>query len=186
MRPLLALPLFFGAALYLGGTAHAQQQESRIEKILQPDMNQSFNAEKAKHFGSNAFETKSSKNFGLKALSWPQKFDSKEFLTGSYRNDKNFWMGDFKYSVGDAYSTKPRSLLVLPQKETKAVAVKTAPGMDKHSEAASIPTRDFRGREFQKMKTPLSPDQGANNSYEGTLTELKSIDDVRALLNKSK
>lgn len=96
-------------------------------------------------------------------------------------------MGDFKYSTDNA-NTKPRIPFALSEKayDTKAMAVNAATGTDKRFTAAEVPTRDFRGPERKNLKKALTPEQQAANAYDGTLTELKSIDDVRALLNKSK
>ena len=187
MRCPLFLSLALGGIVCLCGAARAQQQETRIEKILKPDMNRSFNLAKEKSFGSNAFESKDCTSINLKSLSWSQKFNSKEYLTGSFHNDKNFWMGDFKYSAGEA-NTKPRFSLALPGKsyDVKSATVKSAYGVEKSYEAASVPTHDFRGKEREKFNKALTPEQAAANAYDGTLTELKSIDDVRDLLNKSK
>ena len=132
-------------------------------------------------------DSKGSRNIELKSVSWPKKFDAKEFLTGNFKGDKPFWMGDFKYATAEA-NTTPRSQLVLPKNSDagKSAAVKSARESQKHYETGTVPTRDFRGKEREKLNTSLTPQQAANNGYRGGLTELKSIDDVRALLNKSK
>ena len=186
MRPLLFFSLVLGGVLCLGAAAQAQQQESRIEKILKPDRNQSFDLMQAKKFGSKSFDSKTSRNFQLKSVSTPQKFNAKEFLTGKFHNEKSFWMGDFKYSAGENFNL-PHSFQLPKNFSTNAVVVNRATGLDKHYDAANIPTRDYRGTERNKMRSHLTPQQAAQNGYDaGELKELKSIDDVRALLNKSK
>ncbi|MEI8235005.1 MAG: hypothetical protein WCH57_10005 [Verrucomicrobiota bacterium] len=186
MRRHLFLPLVLGGLLCLGGGARAE--DSRMDQILHPGTERAFDLTKEKRFGSKAFDSRSNKVIEKKSVFLPQKFDTKTYLTGGYHNDKAFWMGDFKYSVGAA-NTTPRSLFLAPGKtyQTKAAPVKDAPGVKQYTDASTmLPTRDFRGKERQKLGTLLTPQQAANNGYQGDLTELKSIDDVRALLNKSK
>ena len=181
------LSLFLVGALCLGVTAQAQQQEEKIERILHPDMNKSFDLSMQKKFGSNAFESRTNRVVEMKTISDPRQYAIKSFLTGAFHGDKSFWMGDFKYSASEA-NMQPRHLFALPTKSysTKPMAVKDAAGVDKKYDAANVPTRDFRGKEREKLRTQLTPEQAANNGYRGDLNELKSIDDVRALLNKSK
>ncbi len=181
------LPLLLGGALCLGAAAQAQQQEEKIDKILHPDLNKSFDTSVQKTFGSSAFDSKTRRVIELKPIQEPRKYSLKSFLTGAFHGDKSFWMGDFKYSTREANS-QARHLFAFPEKNyvTKPLEVKNANGVDKHYEAANVPTRDFRGKESERLRTPLTPDQAANNGYRGDMHELKSIDDVRALLNKSK
>ena len=187
MRPLLLIPLFLMGALYPGGAVQAQQQESRMEKMIHPDLNQSFDLERSKAFGLKAFQTRSRGSTDAKSFSFSQKFNPKEYLTGSFKGEKSFWLGDFKYSTTEANLTS-RSRLVLPKNSeaAKSAPVKSDRDAQKRYETGTVPTRDFRGKEREKMYTSLTPEQAANNGYRGDLHELKSIDDVRALLNKSK
>ncbi len=189
MRSTLTLPLIAGGLLCLGAaTAGAQEQESRIEKILKPDMTRQYDYGKTAS-GAKAFNSSTggrvpveNKAFGLR------KFDAKDYLTGAYNGQKSCWMGDFKYNADDKKAS--RFLFIFPSKnyKTQTAATKDYSGAQKkYSDAAvSNPTRDFRGKEREKLKQHLTPEQAANNGYRGDLIQLKSIDDVRALLNKSK
>lgn len=187
MRPLVLFLLLLAAVLCPSGAVQAQQQESRMDKMLHPDLNQSFDVDKSKSFGSRAFDSKSRRSTEAKSFSLPQKFNSREYLTGAYSGGKSFWLGDFKYSTAEA-NTTPRSKLVLTTNSdaTKTSPVKSDRDAQKQYETRAVATRDFRGKERAKLNTSLTPEQAANNGYRGELTELKSIDDVRALLNKSK
>lgn len=171
----------------LGTAAFAQQQESRINKIIKPNLNQSFDTSTAKSFGTNSFDKTNGKSVSLKTSSWTQVFNIKAFLTRNFRNDKSVWMSDSKFATTDA-NTSPRSPLRVTEKvaATKAATVKTAYDAEKGYDTRTAPTRDYRGKEMEKFGAHLTPEQAANNGYRGGLTELKSIDDVRALLNKSK
>ena len=184
----LFLLLMLGGALCLGGTAQAQMQEEKINRILRPDESKSFDLSVQKKFGTTGFNSSTGKVIEMKKVSDSRQYSIKSFLAGTFRSDKSFWMGDFKYSGASEANTQPRHLLTLPEKNynAKTVAMKSATGWDKKYDAASVPTRDFRGKEHEKFKVPLTPEQAANNGYRGDLNELKSIDDVRALLNKSK
>ena len=183
----LIFQLVLVGALCLGGAAHAQQQEEKINKILHPDMNKSFNTSMQKKFAStNAFNSSTNKVIELKTVSESRNYSIKSFLTGNFHHETSFWMGDFKYSASET-NPLPRSFMLAGKSfNTKTVAVKSATGFNKHYDAANVPTRDFRGKERGKLNAHLTADQAANNGYRGELTELKSIDDVRALLNKSK
>ena len=187
MRPLVLLPLLLAAELYPGHALQAQQQDSRMDRIMHPDLSQSFDLDKSKMYGSKAFDSKSRSSAEPKGFFLPHKFNSKEYLTGAYSGGKSFWLGDFKYSTTEA-NTTPRSQLKLSASSdaTKASPVKADRDAKKQYETHSVATRDFRGKERAKLNTSLTPEQAANNGYRGDLHELQSIDDVRALLNKSK
>lgn len=185
-RSLLS-PFLLGGLLCLGGTAHAQMQEEKVDRILHPNMNKSFDTSMQKKFGTGSFNNSTNgKVIELKTVSESRKYNIKSFLTGEFHGEKSFWMGDFKYNLKENKSLS-RSFL-LPEKNfsTNAMPVKGASGMDKKYDAASVPTRDYRGVERNKMRAHLTPQQAAQNGYEGELKELKSIDDVRSLLNKNK
>jgi len=184
----LFLLLMLGGALCLGSAAQAQQQEEKINRILRPDENKSFDTSLQKKFGTTGFNSSTGKTIVVKKVPESRPYNIKNFLAGTFHSEKSFWMGDFKYSGTSEANTQPRHLFTLPEKSysAKPVAMKSATGWDKKYDAASVPTRDFRGKERAKLNVPLTPEQAANNGYQGELTELKSIDDVRALLNKSK
>lgn len=188
MRPSVLLLLLVAGLLCLGTAAQAQQQESRIDQILNPDPTRRFDLRNAKSYGIRNYKGQSGKVVETKSATLPDKFRAKEYLTGAFHSQKSFWQGDFKYSVNEA-NTKSRFLFLLPGKSytTQAVPTKAFPDKGKYRDAsATSPTRDFRGKERDKMNKHLTPEQATNNGYRGDLHELKSIDDVRALLNKSK
>lgn len=187
MRPRLALPLLFlGAVLCPGAALLAQQQESRIAKILNPDPTRVFDVDSGKTYGAKTFYSRP-RAADPKAYNLPDRFNAKEYLTGGYQGQKGFWMGDFKYRA-NAANTTPRSELVIPKNREagKSAPVKADRDAQKRYATGSVPTRDFRGKEREKLNTLFTPEQAANNGYRGDLQELKSIDDIRALLNKSK
>lgn len=194
MRLSLLLPLVLGGVLCLGGAARGQS-DSRMEQILHPSTERAFDLTREKSFGTKDYDGRSKKVLETKSTYLPQKFNAKTYLTGSFHNDKSFWLGDFKYSVGDANTTPHSSFLrSVKSFQTKNAPVKDAPGIKNYSDAStSLPTRDYRGSgafasatDSKKLHILLTPEQAAKNGYEGSITELKSVDDVRALLNKSK
>ena len=191
----LFLLLMLGGALCLGSAAQAQMQEEKINRILRPDESKSFDLSLQKKFGTTGFNSSTGKVIEVKTVTESRQYNIKNFLTGTFRSDKSFWMGDFKYSSASEANTQPRHLFTLPEKNysAKTVAMKSATGWEKKYDAANVPTRDFRGggafastKDAGKIHVPLTPEQAANNGYRGDLSELKSIDDIRALLNKSK
>ena len=102
-RSLLCLPLVVGGLLCLGGAAQAQMQEEKVNRILHPDMNKSFDTSIQKKFGSSSFNNNTNgRVIEMKTVSESRKFNIKSFLTGKFNNDKSFWMGDFKYDLGNS------------------------------------------------------------------------------------
>lgn len=175
-----------------------KEPDSRMERILHPDTEQQFDLTKEKRFGIKGYNATAKSEMEFKTPMLPQKFKAKEFLTGGYHDEKSFWMGDFHYSVGDA-TTKPRYLFSAPGKtyQTKTAPVKDATDAGKKFADVNVtlPTRDYRGGgafgrsgsfDQHRFDTPLTPEQATANGYRGELTELKTIDDVRTLLNKNK
>jgi hypothetical protein len=189
MRSSLILPLIAGGLFCLGAaTSQAQQQESRIDKILKPDMTRQYDYGKTAT-GSKAFNAPNGNSVAVENKSVGlRKFDAREYLTGGFQAQKTCWMGDFKYALDEKKSS--RFLYIFPTKNYKTQTVATkdfSSSQKKYSDAAvSTPTRDYRGQEREKLKQHLTPEQAANNGYRGDLQQLKSIDDVRALLNKNK
>ncbi len=188
MRPLLTAFLllgYWGAICLFPMPAEAQTQDRGLmERIDKPDLHRSFIAQKGAKFGTSAYQ-KTGEAY-VKEFYYPKKFSSKEFLTGSYAT-KPCWMGDFLYSTraaktpswwdaGKHFGTKTMA--------TNAVydAAKGY-GADK---AVPAKTASIRGRSQDKIDLQGAAAMAGPMGYEGTLAPLKSIDDVRMLLNKNK
>ena len=180
MRPIAVLILFAFCSPLL-----AQQQESRMEQILRA-RERSYDFQQGKTVRSNAFYKSGKSAADPKPASLPAKFRAKDYLTGAFSGNKAYWAGDFKYSTKEAPTRSARESR--KTHETKQAATSTFRGQKQSADPAlTAPTRDYRGSEARrKDQGHLTPQQAANNGWKGDVHELKSIDDVRELLNKNK
>jgi len=211
MRPLLPY-LIFALFVAWSFTAHAQVQERKLmDRILKPNESLTFDLKNATFNGGKSFSTGAA---NVKEFYIPQRFNSKEFRTESYAGTKGFWMGDFKYT-SKAFDTKQSARLasVIKPFGTKEVPVVSASESSKAFGVKKFATKatSFSGRSQHKIDEEGPGAQssiglgGNSSSSQGSvamgddgkyhvepvdtyqiLKELKTIDDVRELLNKSK
>ncbi len=166
--------------------AHAQEQERKLmDRIERPDMTRSFGADKKDFMGSKSFSGGGAAQ--VKDYSLLKNFRSKDYLTGSYSGNKGFWMGDFKYATQEA-DTEGRGAAAQARKKdfaTKALPVKDLQDGGKTYASRTMATKavEWKGRSQDKMD--VQGPEAMNTIRDGTFTELKTIDDVRNLLNKN-
>lgn len=157
---------------------------SRSESVVgTPDMNRSFHLEQLSPFGrSTTFQTKAARSdtFYLHQKFSPKAYDARAFET------KGWWAGNFKFSTKDA-AAKGRYEIPNATKttDTKTAAVKDARESGKTMSVRDLPdgSRPYLGREAEKMKKPLDPNNIPKITNE--MHELKTIEDVKNLLNKN-
>jgi hypothetical protein len=159
---------------------------SRSAQVLgTPDMSREFNIQQLSPFGrtKSTFRTKAARS---DTFYFQQKFSPKTYEARSFET-KGWWAGDFKFSTKDA-STKGK--YEIPN-AAKAADTKTAPVKDARESGKTMATRDlpdgsrpYLGKEAQKMKTPLDPNNLPKITNE--MHELKTIEDVKELLNKNR
>jgi hypothetical protein len=159
---------------------------SRSESVVgTPDLNRSFHLEQASPFGrtSTSFQTKAARSdtFYFQQKFSPKAYDARAFET------KGWWAGNFKFSTNNA-STKGR--YEIPN-ATTVTDTKTAPVKDARESGKSMAVRDlpdgsrqYLGKEADKMKKPLDPNNIPKITNE--MHELKTIEDVKNLLNKNR
>lgn len=193
MRSSLLLPLCIGAFLCLAASAQAREKEqpkdSRMEQILKPNPNRRFDLTYDKKADSKGFNMPSGRVIETKSAQ-TQEFRTKGFVANAYRADKAFSQAGTSYDVSD---TQKKKLSFTSWFQGKSYSTKASNlpkdyrdnGKKYNDSALSMPTRDFRGKERDAMNKKLTPEQAANNGYKGDLKEMKSIDDIRALLNKN-
>ncbi len=171
------------------GKAKNEQPDSRMEQILRPDPYRRFDLVYDKKAGTKGFSAPSGRMIETKAAE-TREFRTKGFLANAYRADKAYSQGATSYNVSDSQKKK-LSFTSWFQGKSYSTKASTSPkdyqdnGKKYKDSAASTPTRDYRGKERDAMNRKLTPEQAANNGYKGDLREMKSIDDVRALLNKN-
>ena len=194
MRAPFSIPLLLvlAAVLWLRpGIVCAQQQEAKLMQRIDGDA-KSLIAGKSKPFLGASKDFFGTKSFNGKAARvsdfyLPQKYTSKNFLTGAFRGNKGFWMGDFKFRT-DAAATKDFAqggkLF-----DTKTAPVKAAHESAKAYAATPYATKDskFRGKaqdafDARGPEAMAGPDAPGWRGAMGPMT----IDQVRDLLNKNK
>lgn len=152
----------------------------RAAEIYVADPHKTFDPQKAPGFGSRSFNTTGSR---VKDFNYAQRVDAQGFRTKEYNGSKGAWAGDLKFATTAArtngeYTTKPAAVKTAPTKDareaTKTLATRTLPGSD----------RAYLGPEAAKAKQPL--DQMNLPKTSNDLRELKTVEDIRELLNKNK
>ncbi len=185
---LLSLSALLLGAIGFVRPASAQEQDRKlIDRIDRPNMSLDFGAQQKSFFGAKSFQGGGSAR--VKEFYYAEKFKAKDFLTGAYAGQKGAWMGDFKYKTGDA-DTKGRGMTqkIVKEHATKEMPVKSSRDASKdYSTTETYVTRmsDFRGKSQDKIDAQ-GPEAMLTIQPDGTFTELKTMDDIRNLLNKNK
>jgi hypothetical protein len=196
MRSSLLIPLLLCGLLYLGTPVRAQEKDSRLEQILHPDPNRRFDLVYDKKVKNKGFYSPSGT---VETKAAPVKsFTTSGYITAAYKGEKAYNSGKSGYDVS---STQKKKFSFLSWFQGKKYATKTASdtkdfaGSKNFSDTnLTAATHDYRGGgAFQskdepgKFKKNLSPDnRELPNTYGDGFQELKTIDDVRNLLNTSK
>ena len=157
-----------------------------MREILKPDLNRKFDLRQGsinpKTFQSGSSTVQTDKTFGFL-----QRFRTKNYETKSFQGGKNFWMGDFKFSTKDA-PTKVRNEIPNLQRDlpTSAFATRTLSQADKQAATRQLPDgqRTFLGKENDKLN--VEHNQLRLPRWSNDLRELKTVEDVRELLNKNR
>ena len=152
----------------------------RAAEIYVADPHKTFDPQKTPGFGARAFSTTGSR---VKEYHYEQRVGAQGFRTKEFTGSKGAWAGDLKFATTAArtkgeYATKTAAVKTAPTKDareaTKAMATRTLPGSD----------RAYLGPEAAKVKQPL--DQMNLPKTSNDLRELKTVEDIRELLNKNK
>lgn len=162
----------------------APEAATRSQSVLgSPDPNKEFQLQQLSPMGrSNTFDTKSARldSFYIQQKFQPKGYDTKEFKTGGW------WSGHFKFGTKEA-TTKGKYELPGTGKtyDTKTSPVKDARESGKTAETRELhdANRPFLGKESGKLRKPLDPTNLPRVTNE--MHELKTIEDVKALLNKN-
>ena len=140
-------------------------------------------------FGSKTFDAKSAY---VKDYYVFQKFNAKDFLTGSYNGTHSFWMGDFKFNTASA-EAKGSKGRVIPNL-TKAYATKSLPvqasrDANKGYGVTGYATKKsgFRGKAQDTIDAqgPAALASSEKVGWQGKMQPM-TIEEVRDLLNKPK
>ncbi len=180
-----ALLIAFSLAAVAAAKDPAPAPISRSAQVLgNPDTDRAFHLDQLTPFSrsKSTFDSKTARSdtFYFQQKYSPKTYDARAFET------KGWWAGNFKFSTNTA-ATKGKYEIPNAGKTT---GTKSAPVKDARESGKTMATRDlpdgsrpYLGKEAQKMKTPLDPDNLPKITNE--MRELKTVEDVKALLNKN-
>lgn len=156
-----------------------------MDRIDRPNMNMTFNPQGTGFTGAKSFS--GGKDARMKSFYSPAKFRAKDYMTGSY-SGQGPWKGDFTYDTKNA-NTEGRGWAKRSVREhaTKDAAVKESRDANRNystrQHASANRTSGFRGKSQDKID--IHGPQGALSIPGDTgFRELRTIDDIRNLLNK--
>ena len=165
--------------------AAAQEQDRKLlDRIERPNMSLDFGAQQRAFFGAKTFQQGGKAR--VKDFQYAEKFKAKNFLTGAFSGQKGAWMGDFKYKTSEADTEGAGATKrIVKAHDTKEMPVKSSRDANKDYSTGTYATRTsgFKGKSQEKID--LEGPQAVTNIQDGTFTELKTIDDIRNLLNKN-
>lgn len=152
----------------------------RGAEIFVADPHKTFDPARSPGLGSRAFSTG---NARVKEFNYAQRVDAQGFRTKDFSGSKTAWMGDSKFKTTEA---RTKGAYATKSAEVKTAPTKDAREADKTVETRALPGSDraYLGPETAKMKQPLDQMNLPRTSNE--LTELKTVEDIRELLNKNK
>jgi len=186
--------LLLAAALALPwGDACAQEQESQlVTRLLRPNTDLEFTGFGREFNGQKAFN--GSGRVNLKSFYFSERFQAQEYLTGAYYGQQTFWRGDFQYRTKEA-NTEANENVRRMQRDFATREVDTVKDNQTARDAAKSPHDSGRkswdsgkstaviGRSQARFdKEGLAGQQKAG--WTGDLTEIKTVEDIRNLLNK--
>ncbi len=181
------IPGICGVVIFAASPAFAQQQErSLLERIEKPDMTLSFGAQKTEFHGAKDFS--GGKGARVKSFYSPAKFRAKDYMTGSYADRTGPWRGDFTYNTKSA-NTDGRGWTQRAVREhrTKDVAVKDSRDANRNYRTAEHSSANrssgFKGKSQDKIDI-YGPQSVLSIPSDSGFQELRTIDDIRNLLNK--
>jgi hypothetical protein len=158
------------------------EPQSRSSQILGPhDMTKEFHMEQLSPFGraGSTFRTKSA---DTQSFQFQQKFRPKGFEGPKEFRVKSWWGNGFRFST-KAADTKTFETKTA---ETKTAAVKDAPEAGKTAATKDLPdgNRPYLGPESKKLNKPVDPEKLPKLNNE--MHELKTVEDIKELLNKNR
>lgn len=191
----LILPLLLGAAAFAQSASEPVRvrgeiptaSNNRWRNVLgNPDRERAFDLNQASPFRHSPGTFQSSKKAAAKEFQYVQKVAPKSYRTREF-GAKSAWMGDMKFATKNA-PTKGKYTL---RGADKQAAVKTAPTKEARESGKTAATREmpganrpYLGKEAAKVHTAMDPNNPPRFTNE--LKELKTIEDVKELLNTNR
>jgi hypothetical protein len=183
VRPILLIALtlpLLATAKPKPATTPAPSRREKMEAMEEPEPLKEFNMKQLSRTGteSKTFYTRGART---DSFYYEQKFRATAYDTPEYRS-KGFWGRLFSFGTKSAetktYGTKAM--------ETKTAATKDLWDGSKTAKTRDLPDgkREYLGPESKKLHKPLDPDN-LPKITSGEMREIKTMDDVRELLNKN-
>ncbi len=166
--------------------AEEDRQSQRMYDIEHADLSKSFDL-RLSSFGNRSFDADRSQAKTKSFFFW-QKTEAKTFEAEEFQGSKSTWFGGLRFFTKSA-TVKGRNEIPYLDRPfaTKTVPVTTATAAEKTAATRALPggDRTYLGPEISKMKRPMDPTRPPDG-WQGNLSEVKTLEDVRALLNKNK
>ena len=157
---------------------------SRAYEIDHPNLSKSFDL-RLSSFGNRSYETSSAKS---RSFFFWQKTQPKEFQTREFAGTKTSWFAKLPFFTKSAETKGKYDLAYQDKKvDTRAVPVGDSRYASKALPVRALPggDRPYMGPEADRAAKPLPPTRPPDG-WQGNLTEIKTIEEVRELLNKNK
>jgi hypothetical protein len=188
MRRLAHILVFFCVPALRAPGAEAEPVEGRshLYEISHPDLSKSFDL-RLSSFGNRSYEATASSPKTRPFFFW-QKTQSKEFSTREFQGTKSSWLSKLPFFTKSA---EVKGKHTVPDLD-KTVPDRTVSGTDLRYASKAVPVRalpggnrPYLGPETERAAKPLPPTRPPEG-WQGNLTEIKTLEEVRELLNKNK
>ena len=194
--PFLILPFLLGATAFAQSSSEPvrvrgempAEANNRWRSILgKPDDARVFDLEQTSPFRHSPGTFHASKKAAAKEFQYVQKVAPKSYRTRDFGGAKSAWMGEMKFATKNA-PTKGKYAM---RDADKQAAVKTAPTRQARESGKTAATREmpganrpYLGKEAAKVHTSIDPNNPPR--WTNDLRELKTVDDVKELLNTNR
>jgi hypothetical protein len=155
---------------------------ARAAEIYVADPNKTFDPNKTPGFGARKFQATGSR---VKEFQFAQRAQATGFRTKDFAGNKDARFAKAQYVTADA-----RTKEYAGPNAARAVETKTAPTEDAREASKTMATRalpggnrEYLGPEAERVKRAIEP--GREPRVTNDLREIKTIEDIRELLNKN-
>jgi hypothetical protein len=184
VRLFLSILALSSLGAFPASAADPTDTRSRAYEIDHPDLSKSFDL-RLSAFGNRAYETNPSKT---RSFFFWQKTQPKEFQTREFTGTKTSWLSKIPFLAKSA-ETKGKYAFGYQDKklETRSVSVADSQYAKKALPVRALPggDRSYMGPETERAAKPIPPTRPPDG-WQGNLTEIKTLEEVRELLNKNK
>ena len=166
--------------------ADPAQIRNRAYELDHPDLSKSFDL-RLSSYGGRSFNTTDSPEKS-RSFFFRQKTAPKEFQTREFQDSKPSWFSKLPFFTKSADTRGKYDLAFRDKKvETRALPVGESRFARKALPVRSLPggDRPYLGPETDRAAKPVPP-ANPPTGWRGNLTEIKTVEEVRELLNKNK